>query len=223
MPIDFEQARFAMVEQQVRPWEVLDPRVLEVLSVVKRENFVPARHRKLAFADLALPMEHGEFMLKPVVEGRLLQALDLAPEDEVLEIGTGSGFLTACLAQLARAVTSIDLHADFVARAQSRLQSLGMTCARIEQADALSFEPGRQFDAIAVSGAVSEIPARFRDWLKPGGRMFVVRGLSPVQEAVTLTRNGDAGATDAHFSIESLFETDVPYLRGAAPIERFAL
>ena len=218
MPIDFELARHAMVEQQVRPWEVLDTRVLDVLGEIRREDFVAPRHRKLAFADLALPMEHGEFMLKPLVEGRLLQALDLAPEDEVLEIGTGSGFLTACLAQLARAVTSIDLHADFVARARDRLQALGMTCARVEQADALSFEPGRQFDAIAVSGAVAEIPARFRGWLKPGGRMFVVRGASPVQEAVTLTRNGESD-----FSIESLFETDVPYLRGAAPVTRFAL
>ncbi len=218
MPIDFELARHAMVEQQVRPWEVLDLRVLDVLSAVKREDFVPARFRKLAFADLALPLEHGEFMLKPVVEGRLLQALDLAPEDEVLEIGTGSGFLTACLAQLARAVTSIDIRADFVERARARLQTLGMSCARIEHADALSFEPGRQFDAIAVSGAVAQIPQRFRTWLKPGGRMFVIRGTSPVQEAVTVTRLGEDD-----FGIESLFETDLPYLHGAAPVVRFAL
>jgi protein-L-isoaspartate(D-aspartate) O-methyltransferase len=218
MPIDFELARHAMVEQQVRPWEVLDPRVLDVLNAVKREDFVPPRHRKLAFADLALPLEHGEFMLKPVLEGRLLQALDLAPESEVLEIGTGSGFLTACLAHLARAVTSIDLHGDFVERARSRLNALGMSCARIEQADALQYEPGRQFDAIAVSAAVAAIPARFLGWLKPGGHMFIVRGVSPVQEAVTVTCNGDSD-----FRIESLFETDVPYLRGAAPVARFAL
>jgi protein-L-isoaspartate(D-aspartate) O-methyltransferase len=218
MPIDFELARHAMVEQQVRPWEVLDPRVLDVLGSVRREDFVLPRHRKLAFADLALPLEHGEFMFKPVLEGRLLQALELVPEAEVLEIGTGSGFLTACLAQLARAVTSIDIHADFVERARGRMQGLGLSCARIEQADALGWEPGRQFDAIAVTGAVAEIPARFRTWLKPGGRMFVVRGQAPVLEAVALTRNaGD------EFRIESLFETDIPYLHGAAPIERFAL
>lgn len=218
MPIDFEQARFAMVEQQIRPFEVLDPRVLDALSAIKREDFVSPRHRKLAFADLALPMEHGEVMFKPVLEGRLLQALDLAPEDEVLEIGTGSGFLTACLAHLTRAVTSIDIHGDFVERARGRLQQLGMSCARIERADALSFDPGRQFDAIAVGGAVADIPAHWRGWLKPGGRLFVVRGNSPVQEAVTVTRNGESD-----FRIESLLETDLPYLRGFAPVARFAL
>lgn len=218
MPIDFEQARHAMVEQQVRPWEVLDPRVLDVLAQVKREDFVPPRHRKLAFADLQLPMEHGEFMLKPIVEGRILQSLDLAPEAEVLEVGTGSSFLTACLAHLARAVTSIDVHADFVERARARLQVLGLTNVRLEAADALAYEPGRQFDAIAVTGAVAEVPERFRRWLKPGGRMFVVRGASPAQEAITVTRN-DAEC----FGIESLFETDLPYLRGAAPAARFTL
>jgi protein-L-isoaspartate(D-aspartate) O-methyltransferase len=218
MPIDFEIARHSMVEQQVRPWEVLDPRVLDVLGEVKREDFVLPRHRKLAFSDLALPLDHGEFMLKPIVEGRLLQALDLAPEAEVLEIGTGSGFVTACLARLARAVTSIDIHADFVERAHGRLQGLGLACARIERADAFQYQPTRQFDAIAVTGAVSEIPLQFIQWLKPGGRMFIMRGRSPVQEALTLTRGAETG-----HSIESLFETDVPYLHGAAPVERFAL
>jgi protein-L-isoaspartate(D-aspartate) O-methyltransferase len=218
MPIDFEQARHVMVEQQVRPWEVLDPRVLDVLGVVRREDFVLPRHRKLAFADLALPLEHGEFMLKPIVEGRILQSLDLAPEAEVLEIGTGSGFLTACLSRLARAVTSIDLHADFVERARARLQALGVSNARLEQADAMAYQPGRQFDAVAVTGAVAEVPPHFRQWLKPGGRMFVVRGLAPVQEAIALSRN-----EGERFGIESLFETDIPYLRGAAPVERFAL
>jgi protein-L-isoaspartate(D-aspartate) O-methyltransferase len=218
MPIDFEQARFAMVEQQIRPYEVLDTRVLDTLSAIKREDFVSPRHRKLAFADLALPLEHGEFMFKPVLEGRLLQALDLAPEDEVLEIGTGSGFVTACLAHLARAVTSIDLHSDFVERARGRLSALGMSCARIETADVLSYEPGRQYDAIAVTGAVAQLPERWRGWLKPGGRLFVVRGESPAQEAVTVRRNGESD-----IRIESLFETDLPYLRGAAPVERFTL
>jgi protein-L-isoaspartate(D-aspartate) O-methyltransferase len=218
MPLDFEQARHAMVEQQVRPWEVLDSRVLDVLGEIRREDFVAPRHRKLAFADLALPLEHGEFMLKPTIEGRILQALDLAPEAEVLEIGTGSGFLTACLARLARAVTSIDVHADFVERARARLQALGISCARIEQADALSFAPGRLYDAVAVTGAVATLPEHFRSWLKPGGRLFYVQGLSPAQEAVTLTRNADD-----RFGIESLFETDIPYLRGAAPVARFAL
>ena len=215
MSMNFDQARFAMIEQQVRPWDVLDPRVLEVMASVKREDFVPAAHRQLAFADLPLPLAHGESMLKPVLEGRLLQALALEPGEEVLEIGTGSGFVTACLAQLARAVTSVELHADFIATARARLEAAGIGNVRLECADALNWQPGRQFDAIAVTGAVASIPEAFAGWLRPGGRMFVVRGHSPVQEAVRATRRGDA----LHF--ESLFETDIPYLRGAAPAPAF--
>ena len=213
--MNFEQARFAMIEQQVRPWDVLDPRVLEVMSSVKREDFVPAAHRQLAFADLPLPLAHGEAMFKPVLEGRLLQSLALDASEEVLEIGTGSGFLTACLAQLARAVTSIDVHADFLEAARARLDAAGIGNVRLESGDALSWQPGRQFDAIAVTGAVAAIPEAFTSWLRPGGRMFVVRGQSPVQEAVRATRRGDA------LHLESLFETDIPYLRGAAPAPAF--
>jgi len=217
MSIDFQQARFAMVEQQVRPWDVLDPRVLEILMTVPREDYVPARHRKLAFADLALPLEHGESMMKPVVEGRMLQALALQPEDQVLEIGTGSGFITACLARLSHEVTSLDIHADFTERARARLQADGYVNVRLETADALSWQPGRQFDAIAVTAAVAETPERFVEWLRPGGRLFVVHGLSPVQEALLLTREGEG------LLRESLFETDIPYLRGAEPAPRFVL
>ena len=215
MPIDFQQARFAMVEQQVRPWDVLDPRVLEVLMSVHREDFVPSRHRKLAFADLPLPLEHGEVMMKPVVEGRMLQAVSLAPEDEVLEIGTGSGFATACLAALAREVVSIDRHADFIARTRGRLAADGITNVRLECADVFAWQPGRLFDAICVTGAVAIEPDRFGAWLKPGGRLFVIHGQSPVQEALRITRRGEG------FHHESLFETDVPYLHGAAPAPRF--
>lgn len=217
MTIDFQQARFAMVEQQVRPWDVLDPRVLETLMTVRREDFVPTRHRKLAFADLPLPLEHGEVMMKPVVEGRLLQALALAPSDEVLEVGTGSGFITACLANLAREVTSIDRHADFVERTRARLVAEGVTNVRLETADVFAWEPGRQFDAICITGAVATHPERFAGWLRPGGRLFVIHGQSPVQEAILITRDGDG------FLRESLFETDVPYLHGAEPAPQFTL
>jgi protein-L-isoaspartate(D-aspartate) O-methyltransferase len=154
-------------------------------------------------------------MLKPVVEGRLLQALALEPGEEVLEIGTGSGFVTACLAQLARAVTSIDIHADFIASARARLDEAGVGNVRLECADALTWQPGRQFDAIAVTGAVAQIPDAFLEWLRPGGRMFIVRGQSPVQEAVRATRRGET------LHLESLFETDITYLRGAAPAPQF--
>ncbi|WP_146908017.1 protein-L-isoaspartate O-methyltransferase family protein [Arenimonas daejeonensis] len=217
MPIDFQQARFAMVEQQVRPQDVLDPRVLDALMTVRREDFVPPRHRKLAFADLPLPLEHGEVMMKPVLEGRLLQAMNIEAGDEVLEIGTGSGFVTACLAVLAREVVSIDRHADFIERTRVRLTADNVTNVRLEVADVFSWQPGRQFDAICVTGAVATDPERFGAWLKPGGRLFVIHGQSPVQEALRITRRGEG------FHRESLFETDVPYLHGAAPAPSFAL
>ncbi len=217
MPLDMEHARFAMVEQQIRPWEVLDPRVLDTLSAVKREEFVPARHRKLAFADVALPLEHGEFMFKPVLEGRVLQSLSVQATDEVLEIGAGSGFLTACLANLARAVTSIDIHADFVERVRLRLHATGMTNVRVEVADAMSYAPGREFDVVVVTAAVKELPAHFASWVRLGGRLFVICGDSPAQEAVLLTR------TAAGWQRESLFDTDIPYLHGAEPKPAFVL
>ena len=120
-----ELARQNMIENQVRPWEVLDPRVLDVLSAVRREDFVPARYRNLAFADTALPLGHDEVMMKPVIEGRVLQALGLNADDRVLEIGTGSGFLTACIARLAMSVTSVELHADFAESARARIAAHG--------------------------------------------------------------------------------------------------
>ena len=218
MSLDFELARSSMVDNQVRPWDVLDPQVLDVLSSVKREDYVPARYRRLAFADLVLPLEHDQVMMKPVIEGRMLQALELAPEEEVLEIGTGSGFITACLAQLARDVVSIDIHADFVERAQARFRATGLANIRVEQADALEYEPGRQFDAVVVTGAVAALPPAWLAWLKPGGRLFVVQGHSLVQRAVLYRGNAQGRIEE-----EGLFETALPYLIGAEPVERFVL
>jgi protein-L-isoaspartate(D-aspartate) O-methyltransferase len=196
---------------------VLDPRVLDALSQVRREDFVPAMYRRLAFADIALPLDHDESMLKPVVEGRILQALDLDADDDVLEIGTGTGFLTACLARLAHLVTTIDIHADFIEAARARLSAAGALNVRLEAADALVWNAGRQFDSVCIGGAVAEIPPRVLDWVKPGGRLFVIRGNAPAQEAVRMTRRGDG------WHSESLFETDIPYLRGTTPLLRFAL
>lgn len=217
MSLDLEAARQAMITRQVRPWEVLDPRVLDTLAAVPREEFVPPRYRKLAFADLALPLEHGECMLRPIVEGRLLQALELAPGDAVLEVGTGSGFFTACLAHLARAVTSLDIHADFVERARARFAAEGRANAEFLAADVFAYTPERGFDAICLTGAVARLPEHFRDWLRPGGRLVCVEGRSPAQEALRLTR------TEAGWRRESLFDTDIPYLRGGAPEARFSL
>ncbi len=215
--MDFDTARTTMIENQIRPWEVLDPRVLDALGRVRREDFVPLVYRTLAFADTALPLEHGEFMLKPVVEGRLLQALDLGAADDVLEIGTGSGFVTACLAWLAHSVTSIDIHADFIEGARARLAAAGAHNVKLEAADMLGWNAGRQYDAVCVGGAVAAIPPRVFDWVKPGGRLFVIRGSAPAQEALRMTRRGDT------WHSESLFETDIPYLHGTAPVSRFAL
>lgn len=215
--IDFAKARELMVEQQVRPWDVLDPRVLDVLATVPREDFVPAAHRNLAYADLALPLGHGEAMMKPVLEGRALQALGLSPGDDVLEIGTGSGFLSACLARLSREVVSLERHANLADAARANLAARGIGNVNVITADAFSWDNGRRFAAICVTGAVSAIPARFIEWLQPDGRMFIVRGRAPAMEAVLLRNQSTAPR------IESLFETDLPYLAGAAPAPTFEL
>lgn len=219
MNLDIERSRFNMVEQQVRPWDVVDLRVLDALGRVRREDFVTESQRALAFADVALPIGHGEFMMKPVLEGRLLQALGVQTGDSVLEIGTGSGFVTACLATLARDVTSIEIHGDLAQAAERKLTRAGITNTRVHAADALTgFAPNRSFDVIAVTGAVHREPDVLRTWLAIGGRMFVVRGESPAMEALLVTR---VGASE--FREQSLFETDLPYLTHAAPAKRFVL
>ena len=217
MTFDFAKAREAMVEQQIRPWDVLDVRVLNVLLRMPREAFVPEAHRALAYADIALPLAHGESMMKPVVEGRALQALALDGTEDVLEIGTGSGFMAACLGRLSRSVTSIERHADLAEAAQAALLAQGATNVSVAQADAFAWEPGRQFDAICVTGAVDTVPERFLGWLRPGGRMFIVHGRAPAMEALLVHADVNGPRT------ESLFETELAYLAGAAPVPAFAL
>jgi protein-L-isoaspartate(D-aspartate) O-methyltransferase len=217
--INTELARQNMIENQVRTWEVLDPRVLEVLGAVRREDFVPARHRNLAFADIALPIDHQEVMLKPVVEGRVLQALALAPGERVLEIGTGTGFLTACMARLAGSVVSVERHADLADGARAQLAAAQLRNVRVEVADAIrDFSCDESFEAVVVGGAVYALPERFRGWVKPGGRLFAIVGESPAMQAMLYTR-----VDQSHWQQESLFETDVPYLKHAEPPRRFAL
>ena len=216
MTIDYNQAREMMVEQQVRPWDVLDARVLGVLATLPREKFVPEIHRALAYADVEIPLGHGQKMMKPVVEGRTLQALLLQDGEEVLEIGSGGGYLAACMGALAREVVSLEIQPELAARAREQLDASGYgNNVRIENADALHYATDRRFDAICVTAAVDVVPSLFLQWLRPGGRMFVVRGRSPVMEAV-LVHNDVNGPR-----IESLFETDVPYLAGAAPAPQF--
>lgn len=219
MQINTELARQNMIENQVRTWEVLDPRVLEALGAIRREDFVPARYRNLAFADTALPIGHGERMFKPVIEGRILQALALVPGERVLEIGTGSGFLTACIAYLAGNVVSIERHADLAEAARAQIAAAQLRNVSIEVADAIrDFSSDQPFDAVVIGGAVHALPERARHWVKPGGRLFAIVGDSPAMQAILYTR---VDAT--HWQQESLFETDVPYLLHAEPPRRFAL
>ena len=219
MSLNIELARRNMIEQQVRPWDVLDSRVLEALSAIPREDFVPAGCRNLAFADIELPLGEGETMMKPVVEGRILQAASPEKTDRVLEIGTGSGFLTACLARLAGEVVSIDQNAEFVEAARVRLAGASARNANVETAEAVhGYAPTQTFDVMVVTGAVASLPTRWREWVRPGGRMIAVVGASPVQHAMLYSRG-----VDGTWSEQAMFETDLPYLRNAAPVARFAL
>ena len=219
--IDYAKARETMVEQQVRPWDVLNIRVLEALSALPREAFVPPAYRALAYADLPVPIGHGECMFKPVVEGRMLQSLALLPTDEVLEIGTGSGFIAACLGRLARDVLSLEIHPDLAEAARVRLAEQGLDGnVRVETVDALHYQTQRRFDAICITGAVAAIPPQFVQWLRPGGRLFAVHGREPAMAAVLLQQPADDQTVNGQ-RIESLFETVVPYLVGAAPTPAF--
>jgi len=170
MNIDF--ARQQMLDHQVRAWAVLDRRVLEVLGALPREKFVPSGFASLAFADTEIPIGHSQVMMTPTVEGRLLQALDLDPADSVLEIGTGSGFLTACLANLAASVISVDIFADFVASAAERLEKNGIGNIELAELDATRELPAGPFDAIAVTGSIQTFDPRYVMALKPGGRLY---------------------------------------------------
>ena len=209
--MNFEQARFNMVEQQVRPWEVLDARVLDLLETTQREDFVPVRYRKMAFADIAIPLENDQEMMKPVVEGRLLQALELKNDETVLEIGTGSGFITACLTKMAKHVVSVDIHEQFSTEASVKLKEKGLENVELATGDVMSgWQPEQAHDVVVVTGSVQEIPDHFRGWVNPGGRMFVVCGDAPAMEAKLLTK---LNATE--WREESLFETELARLINA--------
>lgn len=216
--MNLEAARAQMLGQQIRAWEVLDDRVLRALEQTPRERFVPEDYRDLAFADTEIPLPHGQAMLAPKIEGRLLQALRLEPIDEVLEIGTGTGFLTACLARLARRVQSVDIFPDFVDSARARLAAEGRGNVQLETADATQLELWGRYDAIAVTASLPVLDDAFVRMLKPGGRLFVVIGREPIMEArlITLQPSGDTTS-------QSLFETVLTPLINAERPEPFVL
>jgi len=205
-----EQMVEQMVEQQVRAWEVLDARVLETLRQVPRELFVPAEHRYLAFADVAIPLPHGQHMLRPNVAGRLLQALELAGGERVLEIGAGSGFLTACLALASRSVHAVEIFPELAELAANNLATVGVRNATVESIDAMQLKAVDQYDVVALTASLPVYDERFQRLLRVGGRLFVVIGEPPVMEACLLRC-----VAEGAWSRESLFETVVDPLVNA--------
>jgi len=214
--LDVNTARRQMIEQQVRAWDVLDLKVLEAMERVPREEFTPPAYRDLAFADMNVPLGHGQHMLAPKLEGRILQSLELRTDDAVLEIGTGSGYFAACLGALVRSVKSIEIHPGLAASSRANLARNNVHNVTVEAADVFGYaDPGR-YDAVVLTGSLPVYDARFEQWLAVGGRLCVVVGQGPVMEArrMTLTRPGE-------LLRESLFETVVDPLVHAAEPPKF--
>ena len=202
-----EAAKFNMVEQQIRPWEVLDPQVLNVIQSLDRADFVKDGYKGLAYADCQIPCGSQARMLPPAIEGRLLQALRVRENDNILEIGASSGYITACLASLGKQVLSIDIQAESLAFARDNIARSGFSNVTFEQADGLSREYQDRYDVIAVTGSVTTVPENLKQALRPAGRLFIIEGRSPVMQALLITRTGDG-----EWIRQSLFETDLPAL-----------
>ena len=220
-PMDIERARFNMVEQQIRTWEVLDQQVLDLLFTVRREDFVPPPYRSLAFVDMEIPLTDnaatGERMLAPKLEARMVQELAIKPTDRILEVGTGSGYMTALLAKRGAFVTSVEINPALSASAAAKLAAHGITNVALEVGDAArGWSKQAPYDVIVLTGSEPVLAAEFQRSLNPGGRLLAVVGEAPVMEALLTTCTGqDAVSTIA------LFETCIPALRNAPQPERF--
>jgi protein-L-isoaspartate(D-aspartate) O-methyltransferase len=208
--MNIEAARQQMIEQQVRAWEVLDPRVLDTLGSVPRERFVPESFRELAFADTSIPLPCGQSMLPPKLEGRILQAVEVMPGESVLEIGTGSGFFAACLAQMGGLVRTVDVYPELTTFAQQNLRATGYAGVTVVTADATQWSDRETCDAVVLTASLPEYDARFEQLLKVGGRLFAVVGQGAAMEAVLVTRAGER-----EFARQSLFETVIDPLVNA--------
>jgi len=216
--MNFDVARSQMLGQQLRAWEVVDDRVLRACSETPREHFVPSEYRDLAFADIEIPLGRGQQMLAPKIEGRILQALQVEPIDDVLVVGTGSGYLTACLTRLAKHVVSVDIFPEFVAAAGAKIAAYGVGNIELRTADALALSYAGRFDAIAVTASVPELDRHFVQMLRPEGRLFIVVGREPAMEAQLITMQPNGTTTTA-----GLFETVLVPLINSERAEPFVL
>lgn len=215
--MNFEQARFNMIEQQIRPWDVLDQSVLSLLAIVKREDFVPPECRALAFVDTEIPLPDGQCMLAPKVEARLLQALHIGRHERVLEVGAGSGFMAALLAHKAQHVITLEIRPVLVAMASANLRRAGIANAEARQADGAGGLPSEApFDAIVLSGSVAEVPPVLLEQLKIGGRLLAIVGQEPVMQALLVTR-----VSAQQYRRVELFDTVAPRLDGFAELPSF--
>jgi protein-L-isoaspartate(D-aspartate) O-methyltransferase len=217
--MNIEQARFNMIEQQIRTWEVLDQQVLDLMAEVPREDFVPAAYRNLAFADTCIPLGHGQSMMAPRVEARMLQALQVERDHRILEVGTGSGFVTALLARLGGHVTSVEIIDSLSSSAQAKLDAHGIENVDLYTGDAShGWERAAPYDIIAVTGSLPVPEDSFQNSLAVGGRLFVVVGREPAMRALLITRS-----SESQWASECLFETVLPPLAGVQEPERFVL
>ena len=214
--MNVESARQSMISRQIRCWDVTDEKILNCFAHIPREDFVPEQYLGVAFADVAIPIGHDQYMLKPVIEGRMLQALNLKQDSRVLVIGTGTGYLTTCVARLADHVTSIEIVAELLQEAHERLRAARVHNVDLQQIDYNDLKPGQGYDRILVTGSLPVFDARLAEWLRPDGQAIVAIGTAPAMTMERIHRDAD------HYVREKLFETVIPSLVNAPQAETFS-